>query len=365
MARTKFKEFLQHAQGLSKPCYLLFGEPFLCVEFLKIARKNDAEYIEVNKGLREQLHRLSFRSLLAPKKILVYSGRYGKDDLEALDQYFKKPSKYAVLILNFNDDFRKYRSIRSKTPVHIHVSRPPRFWLHDYVSYLTAENGLRWAPGALDLFVFRLGTEYNKLHSFLTEFQEDTEDGSEITKELVKELVEDFSQSTDREFYASLVTKKHYNNRRKNFSLDPLEDLLNSKSPQYVLKGLDNFINHLYQAKYLKMKGILRTNSFISERKPAYDRGDIKFPDNNFFDLYENYQRKLLDLCDQITLREILQMRLEIQRINNKDRPFTTEAELITTIINLLQRRVGIFSEIRGKMLSNTQTQSKRKKKSS
>ena len=215
---------------------------------------------------------------------------------------------------------------------------PSRQFISQFIEMYLHENNRRIdCKSTLKVLTSRLSDKYDEYYSNLNNLIDISE--NVITKEMVLEAVEDYSNYSFRIFFESLVMLN-----RKTVPIKSLDDLLNERTPISVLNNLATFFEYLYQAKYLKIRGVLMKGDFIDrQREYFYIRKDLKLPKNkSIFRQSKSRINFYLGLVDFITVDEIVKITTMINacwRVSTTGQKYVLREDIYSLVLKIISRR--------------------------
>lgn len=353
--RTKFNSWLAELNDIKYPIYIISGDHFWKKETIdKMSKTLGRRPESINENLKLYTDKMRYKSLSRKKHFILFESKNKKlkeDDFITMKQYFSEPSEDGVLVISLRDwEDKKYflsafKMIRKSTKI--------KYIEMDYMSDYFKELFLR---EKLKLYNFTIENEKVKtdlIKNLILKMSElednlmtlESLESPIITKEDIKSVIEEYSDSNLTKLYDSL-TKVN----RKKVPFEVVNDLLSDGRPAInILKGIRNHFIYLYQAKYLKIRGILRVNDIEEEKIKIYKSEKILFKKPDLWELTKSRRNRYLEDCEEITLKEILQVLHLVDNHFNKIRirkgeqyiynEFVGKEELIKCMILIMNRR--------------------------
>lgn len=356
-----YEQYIERLNNPKKSIYIVQGQPYwrkFITDSLNTGLGKKPTFIDSN--LKLFMSKLRYRTLGRNKHFyhFIYTGdSMSSADFEAFRDYLKKPSKHGVLIVEVADwkaqrTFNRYFDFLKNTPeieiINSNFYRPSFKEMH--VRSLLDNRSIQF--------------ENTKIKAIaLKNLQQNFDDLLEniSTLDLIKDednvvSTNDYYQSIEQ--YGDLTRTKMYDSlskvNRKKVPYEVVHELLeNGDSPSYILRGIQKHFTLLYQAKYLKMRGILRKDDIESEKMFLYTNGPVKFPeDTNIWELKQPLRNRLLDDCEEFTLNELIQSLLIIENSFTTTRTerdgqvdyskYTSKEQLMMCVISIMNRRIPV-----------------------
>lgn len=337
MEKLKFDKFLELAGDSNSIGYVVYGQDFIYKLFLDIAKASDNyEVVDLSNNLKEQLKRLRYRSLLAPRKLAFYTGKVDKDVVELFNRYVETAVPHVLIIIHYEDKPRLLRSFAKGIKI-VDMRYPGYNWVSDYTKHLTLKYKAEWTKGIMRFFLARVGREYQKINNYI---QLLVEGGNIITKDDVLDVVEDDSLSSSFKFYSMLVQ-----NSKVKKPYQAYQDFVDSGiKPQNLWYGFREYMRLLYQAKMLRMYGIVMPGSIIEIRKPALEKLPFELGDDHILLKPAYYVEQMLEVADSVTLRRILQVQLFIGRsfkTTKTGKSYVDENDVFISFVNMYNNEMS------------------------
>lgn len=312
---------------------------------LKNSDYNVVRISDKNK-IREELESLQFFQLVTMKRkaSVIDAKLLNKKNLEyVLDNFLK--FKYENILVLTNTDFKLKKNLSKIKVVNNHekicyidLSYPTRKFVYQLIEIYLYSRDRKLENSELSrILVNRLADSYDNYPAnldYLVDISEDI-----ITKEMVMEAVTDYSNYSLDSFYSSLIKLD-----KKQVPFKSLADLLDNREPISVMYGLENFIQYIYQAKYLKVRGVLMNNDFIDKQKDYFGgREDLYLPKKT--SIFRQSNKKVnfyLELSDSLTLEEIIYIQGIISstwRSGKAGNKYVEKQDLYSLVMKILDRR--------------------------
>jgi hypothetical protein len=337
MKKLEFNQFIAYANSADSLGYVVYGHDFIFKFFLDLVKASENfEIIDLSVNLPEQLKRLRYKSLLATKKLAYYSGKMDKEIVDLFNQYIDRASPYVMLVIHYDEKPRLLKSFAKGLRI-IDMKYPGYKWVSEYVKYLGFKYNTEWQKGALKFFLSRVGREYQKINNYLLRL---VEGGNLITRDDVLDVVDDDSLSSMSAFYATLVI-----NVQKKKPYQVYQDFVDGGvKPQSIWYGFRKYMDMLYQAKLLRMYGVLMHGSIIEMRLPAVSKLPFELGDDSILQQPAYYIEQMLEVADKVTLRRILLVQLYIKRsfrTTKKGKQYIEDDDVYLSLINLYNNELS------------------------
>lgn len=353
--RSKFEQWLAEVSNPVYPVYIIYGNYFWKKEIIdRMSRAVGKRPEMVNENIKTHLDKMRYRSLKKKKHFVLFESKGNKlkaKDLEILKEYFTSPSENGILIISLKDRadrayfLKNFRMIRRSSKIKFMEMNVSDYFKELYVRMRIDELGLEFENEKVKKDCIKnLILNMSELEDNLSTLQ--SLEMSILTKEVIKESIEEYSETDFDKLIDSLVKVN-----RKTVPYKLLEEMLSEGiSPLAILKTIRKHFIYIYQAKYLKLRGIMRTDDIEVERKKVYENEGIIFKDPDIWDLPKRKRDKYLDDCEAISLKEIIYVLNIIdnhftkKRIKDGDkyiyREYTTKEDLVKCVIEIMERRV-------------------------
>ena len=353
----KFSSWLSEQSDPKFGVYIISGDQFWKNELIdglsaSLGRRPDI----VGENLKVHTDRMRYRSIKRKKHFILFESKHDRlrsDDLETLSLYFNEPSENGILVISLKDrDDKKYflnsfRMIRS--------SRKIKFFEMDYVSMLfktlTIYRKLEEYPfkfeneklkkAAIKNLAMNMGALLDNLDTLASL------ESPVIGKDELKLAIEDYTDSSTRRLHESLSLLN-----RKKVPYEVLEELLSEEvSPNLIMFGIKRHFTLLYQAKVLKMRGILRTDDNEDLKKDLYLNEGLIFSGKvDIWEIPKFLRDRYLDECEGITSKDIIWVLQKIdeyyttRRVRKGDTyvysNFISEEKLMEFVMVVMSRRM-------------------------
>jgi len=307
-----FEEWINEVKSPSKQVYIITGDSNWKREFLNSLRKYyDCDYELIHENFDKIERKLKYKNIRFKKNLVLYEPlkKMSMKDLSTLIEYAKNPSKHSVVIIGINDwkikttILSKFKNLKnSKSIALFDLDYPSKKFLIPYSKYLIDEMKLKFESSSVKR---RLIDKIVENPKELKENLEMLESFNKvITLDMVNDLIEDYNNATYQKLFNTVIELN-----RKKIPFQTYVDLINAdKKDITIMINLRKYVNLLYQAKYLKLKGILMNDDIIERKKRIYDAGDFKFKEPNIWDESEYKINILLKQSDAVSLKEITYM---------------------------------------------------------
>lgn len=308
--RLEYAEWSKEKEDPSFGMYIITGAVHWKKEFVEgLMEVYDCKYELVNKDIEETLKKAKYKPMGKRKHIIMYEplDRISNVDLNNIVQYSRKLSKHAILVVSINDwrDKKKilnnFRYIEnSKTIKLMDLDFPTNKFLEDYIREVSRKNNLEFeSKDVMNLLVRRISSSPEEIVANIETLASFT---TKVDKESVLAYTEDYSSYNYNKLYETIT---QLNRVRVPFiSYNDLQD--SGKKDITIMINIRKHLEKIYQAKYLKQKGILRPRDIIDMKKPLYDKGDFKFNEPNIWN-ESNYKiNKYIEESEGIPLKDIL-----------------------------------------------------------
>jgi DNA polymerase III delta subunit len=354
--KNKFDNWIAEIKEMKHSIYIISGENFWKKETLDRMSKSVGKRPDsINENLKIFTDKMRYKSLSRKKHFVVFENKNKKlkeEDLTTLKQYFSDPSDDGILVISLKDwEDKKYFMNNFKM---IKRSSKIKFFEFDYTSDYFKELFIRDKLKDFD-FSFESEKVKNDLIRNLLLNMDELEDNFMtleslespiITKEEIKFSIEEYSDNNLTKMYDSL-TKVN----RKKVPFEVLNELLSDgRTPITILKGIRTHFIYLYQAKYLKLRGILRSNDIEEEKIKLYKDEKLIFKTPDIWQLTKRRRNNFLDDCEELSLKEIIQVLNLIDISFNKIRQrkgekytyieYVGKEELFVCMIQIMNRRL-------------------------
>lgn len=356
--KTKYDNFLSDLEDLKFPIYILSGENYWKKHVLdKMSTIMGGRPDIIRENLKDFLDRIRFRSLKGRKHFYTYETKGNKmkeSDFILLKSYLSNPSEFGVLVIQLKDWKEKQYFLKNFKM--ITKSNKIKFFDMDFVSDyfkklhildLLNEEKIEFSNDKLRNDVIKnLGLNLSEVIDNILTLKSLEK---VITKEDYEESIEKYNDNSIEKFYSSLSKLN-----RKKVPYEILKDLLDEgESPQKIMKGIENYFNLLYQAKYYRINGLLRPGDVESEKIKHIESLNLNFKGTDLLTISKNKRLKYLEDCADITLKEIIQVQLIIERsyhtnilekkvdefIEKRYVKYLDKERLYSCVLNIMNRR--------------------------
>lgn len=357
-ALNYYEGYVARLQKADKPVYIVMGKPYwkrFVIEHIKAGIGKSPEII--NNNLKLYTQKLRYKTLGKRKHFYhyIYTGEsLSTPDFEALRDYLNSPSKYGILLLEIDDwksqkTFERYFSYLkdSKSVSYINTNYYKHSFKDIHIRSLLMDSSIDFETGKLkNIAIKNLMQNYDELNDNILTLDAIKDEDDIVSKSDYYQSIEQYSDATKNKLFDSLAKVN-----RKKIPYEVVKELLeDGENPSTILYGIQRHLTYLYQAKYLKLNGIIRRNDIESEKKVLYDKGPLKFPEDiDIWELSQSKRNSYLDDCEEVSLRELIQSLLIVDNSFIQKRivtdgeveyiKYTTKERLMMCIIEIMNRR--------------------------
>lgn len=351
----KYEEFINELEEVKYPIYLISGSPYWKKFIIdKMSKSLGRRPDNVDENLKPHLDKMRYKSLNKKKHFILFqskSKRLKESDFKILREYFAEPSENGVLVIQLKDwndkklFLNSFRMIRKSARIKmIELDYTSDTFKSFHIKNMMEGTNIKFENDKLKNKVIRnLSLNLEELEDNIMTLE--SFEGAEITENDYNTSIEKYSDNTMDKFYDSLT----FANRKK-VPYEILRELLDDgRQPNAILKGIYNHFTYLYQAKYLRVNGILRPHDIEDEKIKIYELNDIQFKSPNIWDISKKKRTKYLEDCEDITIKEIVKVLMLIEEcyvVNRVDRngsisytKYTNKERLIKLVISIMNRR--------------------------
>lgn len=352
----KHEDLNRELSDLKYPIYIISGTPYWKKYILdEISNTIGRRPENVNENIKPHLEKMRYKSLKKKKHFVLFEskGKKLKDvDFKTLREYFSDPSPNGVLVIQLTDWNEKrfylnaFRMLRKSNRIKLIEM--------DYTSETFRTIHIMRKMESLDILfesdklktkaIKNLGLNLEELDDNIMTLE--SFEGKEISENDYNISIEKYSDNTIQRFYDSLT----FVNRKK-VPYEIAKELFDDgKSANWVLRGIQKHFTNLYQAKFLRVKGILRPRDIEEEKFKIYEESGINFPSPNIWDISKKKRNKYLEDCEEITIKEIVRVLMLIEDayvVNRADKngeitysKYTNKERVMKLVIDIMTRRV-------------------------
>lgn len=323
--KLKFTEWIGEQNNPQHSVYFITGKSHWAKEFVK-GIVGEGKYKTINDSVHNEFKKMRYKPLDKDKHIVFFENhnKIKEKDLKDLLEYCQKEYKHSILIIAVKDWNEKRKinkmfreALKFKWVTMLELDYPNKEFIYSYVISQADKHELEFEnKKAVEVFLQSIGKDTDKVVESMVKIKLFT---NIINITIINELVEqNFDYNYDEIMYNIINVKK--NNRKLIFRMfDNLVQMGRKESTIFI--NIRKRIELVYQAKCLKMSGVLRENDFIEYKKSVFDELGYNFSENNIWKQPEFKINSLLRLSDKASLSEILYIRNVIDSeldINNK-----------------------------------------------
>lgn len=311
--KEKFDLWISEQDNPTYGVYIISGDQFWKNELVDgLARSLKRRPEIVGEDLKKYTDKMRYRSITRKRHFILFESkneRLRSDDMDTLVSYFNEPSENGVLVVSLKDkDDKRYFLNTFKM---IRKSRKIKFFEMDFVSakfkslmvyrklseYSFRFENEKLKKKAIKNLSMRMGSLVDNLDTLAAL------EMPVIGKDEFKLAVEEYGDASSRRLYESLSLLN-----RKKVPYEVLNEMVeDGMNPNLIMFGIRKHFVLLYQAKMLKMRGILRANDNEDVKKDLYLSEGITFKGR--FDIWEipKFVRdRYLEECEGIPLQDII-----------------------------------------------------------
>lgn len=338
------------------PVYILSGEEYWKKEIVDRMSETLGKYPDkIGDKLRVQTDKMRYRSIRRKKHFVLFESKsevISAADLETLDMYLNEPSDNGVLIISLKDRAEKRFFLRKFSM--IKKSQKIKFFDMDYVSdyfkklhvhkllesYSYSFESEKLRETTIKNLILRMSALVDNLEML------EALNAPVIGKDDVKSCIEEYSDNNIMKFYESLSLLN-----RKRVPYNIMYELLDDgMKPASLMNGIRRHFTLLYQAKYLKLRGILRQDDLEDVKKEIYLKKSVIFKGKvDIWEISKSRRNRYLEECDKISLRDIVNVLLIIDQYFSNVRyrkgdkyiynEFVSKEQLMMCVAEILNRR--------------------------
>lgn len=346
-----YQDWVEEKNNPSYGMYIIAGETVWKNEFMG-GLKNflGYDYVLIHKDLGTYAKKLRYKPLGRKKHLVLYEpiGEISSSDFKGIEEYLKSPSKHAIVVIsitNFLDKkkfLNRFRFIEKSKAIKFFDLSFPRFsFVKDYILDIIDEYNIRFKSKAdRDFLIRRLIHNPSDIRNELLTLKEL---GNIVDRETVKNYIEDKSSYTYERFYEVLSKLD-----RVRVPYITYNDLIEEgKSAVTILYNYRKYLEFLFQAKYLRMKGILLDDDIISEGEKVFNEiGLVINKETNIWNESRYRINKLMKMAKEVSLKDIINCMNIIDRIipaisnarEGKLSGYTDPTVVYRTFLELLNR---------------------------
>lgn len=351
----KYYEWVNDSEEIKYPIYVISGEPFWKKETIDRMSKSIGKRPEhVNENLKKYTDKMRYKSLASKKHFVLFENKNNRlrdSDYSTLRAYISEPSENGVLVISLKDWEEKrnflnsFKMLRRSTKV--------KYFEMDFTSDHFKSLYVRECLQRYEYVIENEKVRNDLIRNLIMNMGElednlltlQSLDTPIISKDDIKQSIEDYTDNNISKMYDSLAKVN-----RKKVPYEILNDLLSEgRQPLTILRGIRTHFNLLYQAKYLKIRGILRANDLEERKKEIYLSEGIIFTKPDIWEISKRRRNRLLDDCEELSIREIIYVLNLIEtyvtkiRSRSGDKYVYTEyikkEDLIGCVIEIMNRR--------------------------
>lgn len=354
--KNKFEKWEEDIDAPKFPVYVMSGDEYWKKEMIdRMSASLGMFPTKVGEKLKVHTDKMRYRSIRRKMRFVLFESKneiLRKEDMDTLTEYFSDPSQNGILIVSLKDRAEKNFFLRNFKM--IKKSSKIKYYEMDFVSdYFKKLHVMK----KLDDYTYKFESEklrettIKNLILRMDELVDNLEmlnalNAPIIGKDDVKSSIEEYSDNNMMKFYESLALLN-----RKKVPFVILNELLDDGvKPLSIMRGIRRHFQLLYQAKYLKLNGLLRANDVEEIKKDMYLDAGIIFKGNvNIWEISKGRRNRYLEECDKIMLKDILHVMALIDshftttRTRKGDRyvytDYVSTEQMMTCIIEIMNRR--------------------------